>query len=531
VDAGVLPGTITYTQWLNRTGRLEADLTVTKLPSQHQYQQQHTSGWEGSDGGGGGGSHDFMVVATDTMHRHVESWMKRHIAALDAHSGMGGGGVGLSESDGNDSGSLNWNGGNPGLDGNGEAVTWGNITADGSNAYATVTDVTGALAQLNLQGPLSRAILARAIAGEPPVGSGGGGGGSGSGEGEAGVGEGTEEVFEEDPACAHEREEAAAYAVSDEAFPFRAAKECYIGFARCTVTRITYVGELGYEIFAPAEQASQVLEVLHAAARRLGREQLVFLDEGIAAEDPEGIGAGAAGGSGSGGSIGGIGGEGGQPRKVVQGPRYWAERLAAGGVPYAGLKALGSLRMEKGYRDYGHDLDNTDSLAEGGLAFTANLARVTKHTGHFSPAFIGSDKMAAQKERGVKELPRRLVGVLLTPKKKTTAAAGGEGAAQDDRGGAGAGAGTAAASSDGGDASDGAAASDGGGGADAEGVSGGASGEGAAGEGGDESEETAFMFHGEVVLRDGEVVGDVRAASYGHTLGGAVGLAMVSGGK
>ena len=49
--------------------------------------------------------------------------------------------------------------------------------------------------------------------------------------------------------------------------------------------------------------------------------------------------------------------------------------------------------------------------------------------------------------------------------------------------------------------------------------------------GGDESEETAFMFHGEVVLRDGEVVGDVRAASYGHTLGGAVGLAMVSGGK
>ena len=234
-------------------------------------------------------------------------------------------------------------------------------------------------------------------------------------------------MFEEDPACAHEREEAAAYAVSDEAFPFRAAKECYIGFARCTVTRITYVGELGYEIFAPAEQASQVLEVLHAAARRLGREQLVFLNEGIAAEDPEGIAARPAVAEAADRSAA-RGGE------VVQGPRYWAERLAAGGVPYAGLKALGSLRMEKGYRDYGHDLDNTDSLAEGGLAFTANLARVTKHTGHFSPAFIGSDKMAAQKERGVKELPRRLVGVLLTPKKKTTAAAGGEGAAQDDRG-------------------------------------------------------------------------------------------------
>jgi 4-methylaminobutanoate oxidase (formaldehyde-forming) len=37
------------------------------------------------------------------------------------------------------------------------------------------------------------------------------------------------------------------------------------------------------------------------------------------------------------------------------------------------------------------------------------------------------------------------------------------------------------------------------------------------------------MYHAEVVLRDGRVVGDVRAAAYGHTLGGAVGLAMVEG--
>ena len=31
------------------------------------------------------------------------------------------------------------------------------------------------------------------------------------------------------------------------------------------------------------------------------------------------------------------------------------------------------------------------------------------------------------------------------------------------------------------------------------------------------------------MLRDGIPVGDVRAGSYGHTLGGAVGLAMVAG--
>ena len=37
------------------------------------------------------------------------------------------------------------------------------------------------------------------------------------------------------------------------------------------------------------------------------------------------------------------------------------------------------------------------------------------------------------------------------------------------------------------------------------------------------------MFHAEIVLRNGIAVGEVRAASYGHTLGGAVGLAMVEG--
>ena len=39
-----------------------------------------------------------------------------------------------------------------------------------------------------------------------------------------------------------------------------------------------------------------------------------------------------------------------------------------------------------------------------------------------------------------------------------------------------------------------------------------------------------LLFHAEVVRRDGKPVGYVRAASYGHTLGGAVGLAMVETG-
>ena len=37
-----------------------------------------------------------------------------------------------------------------------------------------------------------------------------------------------------------------------------------------------------------------------------------------------------------------------------------------------------------------------------------------------------------------------------------------------------------------------------------------------------------MMYHAEVLWRNGERVGDVRAASYGHTLGGSVGLAMVT---
>jgi 4-methylaminobutanoate oxidase (formaldehyde-forming) len=95
--------------------------------------------------------------------------------------------------------------------------------------------------------------------------------------------------------------------------------------------------------------------------------------------------------------------------------------------------------MEKGYRDYGHDIDNTDSVLEAGLGFA--VAR--------DKDFLGrSAVLAAEPSR------RLLVQVLVT-------------------------------------------------------------------------DPEALLYHGEVVHRDGVGVGYVRAASYGHTLGGAVGLAMV----
>ena len=54
-------GTITYTQWLNEGGYMEADLTVTMIDDT-----------------------TFFVVATDTMHNHVHAHMK-HRMSNDMH--------------------------------------------------------------------------------------------------------------------------------------------------------------------------------------------------------------------------------------------------------------------------------------------------------------------------------------------------------------------------------------------------------------------------------------------------------------
>jgi len=257
------PGRITYTQWLNAGGTLEADLTVTRL-----------------------GEERYWVVASDTAHRHVETWMRRHTAP---------------------------------------------------DMHAFVTDVTSGYAQLNVQGPRSRELLQSVTSAD----------------------------------------------LSNESFPFRCAGEIDIGFARVLCIRITYLGELGYELYIPTEQALHVYDRLVAAGEAFG-------------------------------------------------------------LRHAGLKALASLRMEKGYRDYGHDIDNTDSVLEAGLGFAVSLDK--------PGGFIGRDAVLAKKAGG--PLRRRLVQVLV-------------------------------------------------------------------------KDPGPMMFHAEIVYRDGKPVGYVRAASYGHTLGGAVGLAMV----
>ncbi len=57
-DLDVPVGRITYTQWTNEAGGIEADLTVTRR-----------------------GEEEFLVVCSDTVHRHVETWMRRHFPA------------------------------------------------------------------------------------------------------------------------------------------------------------------------------------------------------------------------------------------------------------------------------------------------------------------------------------------------------------------------------------------------------------------------------------------------------------------
>lgn len=58
--------------------------------------------------------------------------------------------------------------------------------------------------------------------------------------------------------------------VSHEGFPFATAKEITIGQVNAWALRISYVGELGWEIYAPMEQGRHLWDILWEAGQRLG---------------------------------------------------------------------------------------------------------------------------------------------------------------------------------------------------------------------------------------------------------------------
>jgi len=128
---------------------------------------------------------------------------------------------------------------------------------------------------------------------------------------------------------------------SNEAFPFGTSREIDLGYARVRATRISYVGELGWELYVPTEFAPGVFDVI-----------------------------------------------------LENGPAH--------GFHLAGYHALNSLRIEKGYRHWGHDITDETTPLESGLGFAVKWEK--------PGGFVGRE---ALEERRNAPLSRRLVQFLL----------------------------------------------------------------------------------------------------------------------
>ncbi len=101
--------------------------------------------------------------------------------------------------------------------------------------------------------------------------------------------------------------------LSDGAFPFASAREIGLAGVPVLALRITYVGELGYELHVPAECAGALYDALIEAGREAG-------------------------------------------------------------IANAGYRAIESLRLEKGYRAWGSDLTPDHTPLEAGLGWAVKLA-------------------------------------------------------------------------------------------------------------------------------------------------------------
>ena len=100
--------------------------------------------------------------------------------------------------------------------------------------------------------------------------------------------------------------------LGNEAFPYMRARQLSIGSVPCLAVRVTYVGELGWELYCPTEFGRRLWDTLWEAGREHG--------------------------------------------------------LVAGGY-----KAIDSLRLEKGYRVWGADITPDETPYEAGLGFAVKL--------------------------------------------------------------------------------------------------------------------------------------------------------------
>lgn len=129
--------------------------------------------------------------------------------------------------------------------------------------------------------------------------------------------------------------------LSNEAFAFGTSQMIDLGYARVRASRVTYVGELGWELYIPTEFTTGVYDAI--------------IDAGCTFE-----------------------------------------------LRHAGYHALNSLRLEKGYRHWGHDITPDDTPIEAGLAFAIAWDK--------PGGFIGRDALDRQREHGTR---RRLIQVAL----------------------------------------------------------------------------------------------------------------------
>jgi 4-methylaminobutanoate oxidase (formaldehyde-forming) len=134
------------------------------------------------------------------------------------------------------------------------------------DARVTVTDVSAGYAVLGVMGPNSRALLAGLTDAD----------------------------------------------LSSEAFPFGTAREIEVGYAPALALRITYVGELGWELYVPSDFARGVFDAI-------------------------------------------------------------VERGGGHGLRLAGMHVLDSCRIEKAFRHWGHDLTEEDTPLEAGLGFACRF--------------------------------------------------------------------------------------------------------------------------------------------------------------
>jgi 4-methylaminobutanoate oxidase (formaldehyde-forming) len=159
---------------------------------------------------------------------------------------------------------------------------------------ATVTDVTSGMATLHVAGPVSREV----------------------------VGELTD------------------HDLSNEAFPFLSTREIELGWAKALALRVSFTGELGWELIVPTEFAADVYERVVAAG-------------------------------------------------------------AAHRMRHAGAFAFDGLRLERGFRSWGHDIGVLDDPYEVGLGFAVHLDKED---------FVGKGALERRRER---PLERQLVSVKL----------------------------------------------------------------------------------------------------------------------